>query len=84
MQVQEGPIQYVSVIPENITLMVQEAHLTDNFNAKHCLENMVWSKEREKHALTSVHTAPGLMQYTNYFLKWTVFNLEMKSHTNSG
>jgi hypothetical protein len=41
-------------------------------------------KENETRALTSVQTALGLMQYASYFLKWTVLNLEMKSHTNSG
>jgi hypothetical protein len=38
MQVQEGPTPYVSVVSEDIIFMVQEAHLTDDFTAKHYLE----------------------------------------------
>jgi hypothetical protein len=50
MQVQEGHTPYVSVVSENITFMVQEAHLTDDFNAKHYLEKW-YGQKKMKHVL---------------------------------
>jgi hypothetical protein len=50
---------YVWVIHQNITFMVQGAHLTADFNAKKKLEKMVCSTESEARALTQYANSSG-------------------------
>lgn len=74
----------LNLIQNIATLLVQEAHLTADLNAKDLPEKMVCSSECETCAFTRVKAFLALMQCATCSLQWPILNLETKKRTVDG